>query len=171
MANANSDDWDELLALAEFTYNSRHQSSISISPFETDLGYQPITPARWKSVKESKVWNDTRQTLSKEFLEHQPDVLAKARRSLQAAQDRMSNYYDKNRPVQKFKIGDRVLLSTNNLATFHAGTTKKKLGPKWIGPYAVSEKNWTRLLSIGVADPREVPSCVPYINAEAVRTE
>ncbi|GMF33626.1 unnamed protein product [Phytophthora lilii] len=111
-----------------------------MSPFEADLGYPPITPARWKSVKESKVWNDTAQTLSKEFLEHQQDVLAKARRSLQAAQDRMSNYYDKNRPVQEFKIGDRVLLSTNNLATFHAGTTKKKLGPKWIGPYAVSEK-------------------------------
>ncbi|GMF31278.1 unnamed protein product [Phytophthora lilii] len=32
-------------------------------------------------------------------------------------------------------------------------------------------ENWTRLLSIGVADPREVPSCVPYINGEAVRTE
>ncbi|GMF36758.1 unnamed protein product [Phytophthora lilii] len=125
---------------AKFTYNSRHQSSISMSPFEADLGYPPITPARWKSVKESKVWNDTAQTLSKEFLEHQQDVLAKARRSLQAAQDRMSNYYDKNRPVQELKIGDRVLLSTNNLATFHAGTTKKKLGPKWIGPYAVSEE-------------------------------
>ncbi|GMF19728.1 unnamed protein product [Phytophthora lilii] len=66
-----SDNWDELLALAEFTYNSRHQSSISMSPFEADLGYQPITPARWKSVKESKVWNDTAQTLSKKFLEVQ----------------------------------------------------------------------------------------------------
>ncbi|GMF37534.1 unnamed protein product [Phytophthora lilii] len=75
-SNANSDDWDELLGLAEFSYNSRHQSSISMSPFEADLGYQPITPARWKSVKGSKAWNDTAQTLSKEFLEHQQDVLA-----------------------------------------------------------------------------------------------
>ncbi|GMF21310.1 unnamed protein product [Phytophthora lilii] len=173
-SNANSDDWDELLALAEFTYNSRHQSSISMSPFEADLGYPPITPARWKSVKESKVWNDTAQTLSKEFLEHQQDVLAKARRSLQAAQDRMSNYYDKNRPVHEFKIGDRVLLSTNNLATFHAGTTKKKLGPKWIGPYAVFASLQRTQVPVCIASPPRhrrspVSEATPRAHSSSVR--
>ncbi|KAE8970243.1 Transposon Ty3-G Gag-Pol polyprotein, partial [Phytophthora rubi] len=40
-SNSNSNDWDELLALAEFAYNSRYQASINMSPFEADLGYEP----------------------------------------------------------------------------------------------------------------------------------
>jgi transposase InsO family protein len=140
-SNSNSDDWDGLLALAEFAYNSRYQASINMSPFEADLGYLPATPASWRSVRESSERaGNAACTLSKEFLERQRDLLAKARRALQASQDRMSNIYDKNRPVQHFELGDRVLLSTTNLATFHAGTTKKKLGPKWIGPYTVVEQ-------------------------------
>ncbi|KAJ8576012.1 hypothetical protein ON010_g3198 [Phytophthora cinnamomi] len=49
----------------------------------------------------------------------------------------MSEYYDANRPVQAFEVGEEVLLSTENLANCHAGTTKEKLGARWIGPYAV----------------------------------
>ncbi|OWZ08122.1 Retrovirus Polyprotein [Phytophthora megakarya] len=35
------DDWDRYLALAEFAYNNRYQSSIEMSPFVADLGYAP----------------------------------------------------------------------------------------------------------------------------------
>ncbi|GMF38980.1 unnamed protein product [Phytophthora fragariaefolia] len=52
-SNTDSDDWDELLALVEFTYNVRYQSSISMSPFEADLRYLPATTAR-KLNKENK---------------------------------------------------------------------------------------------------------------------
>ncbi|POM68640.1 Gag-pol Polyprotein [Phytophthora palmivora] len=82
--NSNCDDWDTMLSLAEFAYNSRYQDSIKMSPFQADLGYLPVTPA-----------------------------------------------------CREFKIGDLVLLSTTNLATFHAGTSKKELGPRWIGTYIV----------------------------------
>ncbi|KAJ8575670.1 hypothetical protein ON010_g3541 [Phytophthora cinnamomi] len=99
-----------------------------MTPFEADLGYQPATPASWQPLEPSaSPAVRAAQKLGEEFLEHQKDVLAKARRALQASQDRMSNYYDKNRHIQAFRVGDRVLLSTTNLATFHAGTTKKKL--------------------------------------------
>ncbi|GMF44209.1 unnamed protein product [Phytophthora fragariaefolia] len=42
--------------------------------------------------------------------------------------------------LAEFDVGNQVLLSTANLADFHAGTTKKKLGPRWIGPYNVIEQ-------------------------------
>ncbi|OWZ03582.1 Retrotransposon nucleocapsid protein [Phytophthora megakarya] len=64
LSNINSDDWDELLALAEFAYNSRYQAFIAVSPFETDLGYFPITPATLKTLEQSSdkavrnLWND-----------------------------------------------------------------------------------------------------------------
>ncbi|POM67328.1 LOW QUALITY PROTEIN: Hypothetical protein PHPALM_16700 [Phytophthora palmivora] len=38
--NSNSDDWDQLLSLAEFAYNARYQASINMSSFEADLGQQ-----------------------------------------------------------------------------------------------------------------------------------
>jgi hypothetical protein len=135
--NSCSDDWDQYIALAEFAYNARYQASIGMSPFEADLGYLPATPALPLRVPNERT---KKLQLGTEFLEKQQDVLARVRRQLQAAQDRMSYYYDHHRPTQDFVVGDQVLLSTTNLAVFHAGTTKKKLGPRWIGPYSVVEQ-------------------------------
>ncbi|GMF59816.1 unnamed protein product [Phytophthora fragariaefolia] len=81
-----------------------------------------------------------RRAQGKTFLEHQADRLATVRRELQLASDRMSAYYDENRPVQSFAVGEEVLLSTENLANYHAGTTKSKLGARWIGPYRVEQR-------------------------------
>ncbi|ETK90465.1 hypothetical protein L915_05779, partial [Phytophthora nicotianae] len=51
----------------------------------------------------------------------------------------MAQYYNQNRRPQMFTVGDEVLLSGVNLAEKHLGTTKRKLGPRWIGPYAVTK--------------------------------
>ncbi|KAJ8559143.1 hypothetical protein ON010_g8306 [Phytophthora cinnamomi] len=135
--NGASDDWDSYLALAEFAYNSRFQQAISMAPFEADLGYLPSTPATLLSPPRATGAERQRCALGRTFLETQSDRLATVRRELQRAADRMSEYYDANRPVQAFEAGEEVLLSTENLANYHAGTTKEKLGARWIGPYAV----------------------------------
>ncbi|POM81809.1 Retrovirus Polyprotein [Phytophthora palmivora] len=138
--NSNSNDWDAFLSLAEIAYNSRYQASIGTSPFKADFGYQPATPASPRTTNEvNQAEINAESRLVIEFVEQQNDILARVRRQLQAAQDRMSSYYDQNRPTQNFNVGDQVLLSTTNLANFHAETTKKKLGPRWIGPYSVVE--------------------------------
>lgn len=54
----------------------------------------------------------------------------------------MKKYYDRNRPVQVFKVGDKVLLSMDNLKVTHAGAgreSKRKLTARWIGPFTVLE--------------------------------
>ncbi|GMG15926.1 unnamed protein product [Phytophthora fragariaefolia] len=135
-----SDDWDEYLSLAEFAYNSRYQQSISMAPFEADLGYLPSTPATMMTPPLATGAERQRRAQGKTFLEHQADRLATLRRELQLASDRMSAYYDENRPVQSFAVGEEVLLSTENLANYHAGTTKSKLGARWIGPYRVEQR-------------------------------
>ncbi|OWY98083.1 polyprotein [Phytophthora megakarya] len=136
-SNGASTDWDSYLVMAEFAYNSRFQQSISMTPFEADLGYLPSTPATVMNPPQPSSTERQRQALGMTFLELQADRLATVRRELQKAADRMSKYYDSNWQLQTFEVGEEVLLPTENLPNYHVGTTKQKLGARWIGPYAI----------------------------------
>jgi hypothetical protein len=100
-----------------------------MSPFEADLGYNPMLPLDLVIPKKPK---DVKQ-----FLQHQKDVLLLLHDRIQKTNDKMKNWYDTNRKDQKFEIGDQVLLSMDNLDPRHGGYVKRKLGPKFIGPYEV----------------------------------
>ncbi|OWZ09259.1 LOW QUALITY PROTEIN: Pol Polyprotein, partial [Phytophthora megakarya] len=136
-SNGASTDWDSYHAMAEFAFNSRFQQSISITSFEADFCYLPSTPATIMNPPQLSGVERQRQALGKTFLELQANCLATVRRELQKAADRMSKYYDANRPLQTFEVGEEVLLSTENLANYLAGKPKQKLGARWIGPYAI----------------------------------
>lgn len=70
-SNSNINDWDELLAVAEFAYNARHQASISMTPFEADLGYPLATPASLQPLEVSTLFAvRAAQKLGEEFVEH-----------------------------------------------------------------------------------------------------
>ena len=63
-----------------------------------------------------------------------------ARRAMQAAQQRQKAYADKRRSPVTIKVGDQVLLSSQNIALKHPGS--RKMLPKWLGPFkVVSEVN------------------------------
>ncbi|ETM44669.1 hypothetical protein L914_10121, partial [Phytophthora nicotianae] len=74
-----------------------------------------------------------------EFIESQANILAKARRWIADAQERMAEHYNKNRRQQTFKRGDEVMLSGEYLSVRHLGTTKKKFGARWVGPFEVTK--------------------------------
>ncbi|DAZ95615.1 TPA: hypothetical protein N0F65_000098 [Lagenidium giganteum] len=134
-------DWDEHLSLAEFAYNSRYQESIRMSPFEADIGYIPATPNNFIRLTLSMNAHRTREDKKAvSFLKEQADRLAALRRNLQEAQDRQKCYYDQNRPIQVFNVGDQVMLSKENVSTQHVVTTKKKLGALWTGPFEVVKR-------------------------------
>ena len=98
------DDWDQFLHLAEFAYNRRFHSTIQMSPFEADLGYVPYIPNDIANDPEFEMFNQQNQ----DFLLKQEATLRKAQDPIAKAQDRMKKNYDKNRPVQIFKIGGKV---------------------------------------------------------------
>ncbi|KAF4142679.1 putative integrase p49 (IN) [CHAIN 6] [Phytophthora infestans] len=133
-SNADSDDWDLHLCLAELAYNIQFQAAIQMSPFEADIGYIPRTPATL-NVPSTRLC----QAKHSEFIASQVDTLAKARRCIAEAQDRMAEFNNKNRQPQNFNVGDEVLLPGQHLAARHLGTTKKKLGARWVGPFEVAK--------------------------------
>lgn len=127
--NAFQNNWDENLSTAEFSYNSTYHSTIKMSPFKADLGYNPLLPLDLIIPKQPKQVKD--------FLENQQMILSLLKDRIQQTNDKMKDWFDTNRKDQKFSVGDQVLLSMDNLDPRHGGYDKKKLGPKFIGPYEV----------------------------------
>ena len=63
--------------------------------------------------------------------------LKAARENLYGAQQRQKEFADEVRRTHSFTVGQRVLLSTVDVAKCSLGTAK--LLPKWIGPFIISE--------------------------------
>ena len=129
--NAN-EDWDTDLAMAKFAYNRTTQASIGMSPFEADLGYNPRIPITLGKVKGKSDANT--------FVEGQAELLKLLRFRVQESQDVMKDKFDKGRKNQFFSKGDMVLLDTKNLKPYHGGYTRKKMGPRFLGPYKILEE-------------------------------
>jgi hypothetical protein len=132
--------WSSHLEDAEFAFNSRFHSTIQMSPFEADLGYNPRSPSDLLLEKINKLGIKEQEAIT--FAEHQKVQLTLAQDAMAQAQVRMKHYYDRNRTDQEFAIGDQVMLCTTNLSMTHLGqgpTGKRKFGPKWIGPFEILE--------------------------------
>ncbi len=138
--HASQDNWVELLYSAELTYNSRIHDAIGMSPFEADLGYVP------RSIPDHVFDKIVGSKSQKDVLllgQRQQRTIELLKENLEATQVRMSKYYNRNRPVQTFEVGAKVMISSRNLDIEHLGISRtgtEKFGPLWIGPYPVLEK-------------------------------
>jgi RNase H-like domain found in reverse transcriptase/Integrase zinc binding domain/Reverse transcriptase (RNA-dependent DNA polymerase)/Chromo (CHRromatin Organisation MOdifier) domain len=152
--HASQENWPELLWSAEFAYNARVHESIKMSPFEADLGYIPraIPDRIFDDIVGKKSHKDI-FTLGRK----QQQIMKILKENLAKAHERMRKYYNRNRPVQEFDVGSKVMVSTKNLNIEHLGIPKSgttKFGPLWIGPYPIIEKTspdtYKLLLPIGL---------------------
>ncbi|OWZ08375.1 Retrotransposon nucleocapsid protein [Phytophthora megakarya] len=92
--NARHDDWDEMLSLADFTYNARVHSSTGMAPFTADLGYIPrsVADLATPSIR-------GRRSQAGKFVEHQQVMLQQCKDMLEQSQAAMKYFDYRNCPT------------------------------------------------------------------------
>jgi RNase H-like domain found in reverse transcriptase/Reverse transcriptase (RNA-dependent DNA polymerase)/Integrase zinc binding domain len=122
-------DWDKLLAVAEFAMNNAYNESIKTTPFMLNYGQSPDTPViaalRRKNPNVNK------------FVGRWSEQLKEARDCLEAAQQRQKYHADKKRrPAEELAVGDYVLISMKHFELVPG--LKLKLAPRFIGPVPIT---------------------------------
>ena len=124
--NYRQNDWSKWITPAEFALNNRKHSSTGYSPFELDMGRQPVAPSSRPIVS-----NNPR---SAELMKDIQALWAECKKGLHKVVEVMRAR--KGTPVE-FKKDEMVWLDTKNLTT---SRPMKKLSEKRIGPFKVLEK-------------------------------
>ena len=134
--NPTQTDWDKFLPCVEFAINNAVHSGTQETPFFLNYGVHPHTPLSLQSPVQRAV--QCRLPAAVKFTADMHGALAKAKRCLQAAQDRMKLHADQRRAEHSIAVKDMVWLSSKNIAVKHTGA--RKLGPKWLGPFEVVQR-------------------------------
>ena len=123
-------DWPEWLASAEFAVNNKTHTATKVSPFMANYGKEMRMEGDIR--KKGKVESAT------EFVERIKKVHEEAEAALRKTQEEMKKYVDRSRrETEKWKRGDRVLLSTKDLVFKERPT--KKLMERYVGLYVIEE--------------------------------
>ena len=125
-------DWEQLLATVEMTINSSPNSSTGYTPFFLNYGFHPVAPTKLLPVDEISAVEPVEN-----FVDRIRTFCKTSRESLQKSVVKQARLYNKkHRPVE-FEVGDRVLLSTRNLAMKNIPV---KLRSRFCGPFVVTER-------------------------------
>ncbi|KAL7302819.1 hypothetical protein TKK_0004857 [Trichogramma kaykai] len=124
-------EWDDLLEMAMFSYNTSVHEAHQFQPFQLVFGKLPTLPTEESIEKSGKIvtYTDYVRKLCKTLSE----IKAIAREKLIDAKLKNKFYYDRKTNAESFKPGDYVYLLK--------GGKQHKLGDQYTGPYLVLEVN------------------------------
>jgi hypothetical protein len=137
-------DWANKLPMAEFTINSSHNKSTRFAPFEANYGYLPTLQGLLDTIPD-----DVKPGI-RAYMDKAHEHLRQAHDSIIASQVFQTHYTNRLcREEHNLKVGDKVWLSTKNLAMPKGWARKLRL--LFIGPFpilqAMPEKSnyWLKL--------------------------
>ena len=126
--------WLDWLPWAEYIYNTAYHSSLRTTPFHVVYGSHPPSLVSYSPASACTTTMDT-------LLQERDSFIADVKERLLQAQEHAKRHYDvHHRPLQ-FNINDWVWLRLLNrhTRTLEPGT-RGKLGPKYAGPFQVTER-------------------------------
>jgi len=128
--NHRQNNWAEWLAMVEFTFNNKVHTVTKTSPFQVNYGREP----RMGFDIRKKGKNEKAEKFMKEMKERHEE----ARAALVKLQEEMKRQADRNRKeAEKYRVGDKVLISTKDFLKELIKRATKKLIEKFIGLYVV----------------------------------
>ena len=130
--NYRQNNWSEWLATAEFAFNNKIHTVTKSSPFQVNYG------------RESRMGFDIRKKgkneKAEEFVREMKERHEEARTVLVKLQEEMKRQVDRSRKeAEKYRVGDKVLISTKDFLMELMKRVMKKLTEKFIGPYVVKK--------------------------------
>jgi hypothetical protein len=138
MVNEEHDDWDVHLPMVELAVNSAVQASSGVSPFKMTYGREAALPLDVQLGTEvATAPNPTALKL----VTRMQKVWKEATTKLEAAKSRQKKNADRKRSEEEFKVGDKVLLSTEHIKLVGAKELQRsvKFGAKFIGPFPIEK--------------------------------
>jgi hypothetical protein len=121
--------WAKLLPTAEFAYNNSYNHSLKTTPFKCVYGYDPeVRIDVADDVPEGGIPS------AKERVQKLQDLRKQLEDLWVQAQEHQIKYYNQRHQPMQFRRGQLVKLSTKNLRL-----KNKKLAPRWIGPFRITE--------------------------------
>ena len=128
--NHRQNNWAEWLAMAEFAFNNKVHTATKMSPFQVNYG------------RELRMGFDIRKKgkneKAEEFVKEMKERHEEARVALVKSQEEMKRQADRNKKeAEKYRVGDKVLISTKDFSKELMKRATKKLMEKFIGPYVV----------------------------------
>ncbi|GKB58610.1 putative reverse transcriptase domain-containing protein [Tanacetum coccineum] len=113
--------------------DSRFTSSVRYAPFEALYGRKCRSPIMWAEVGEG-------QLIGPELLQETTEKIWQIKDRLKVARDRQKSYADKRRKRLEFSVGDYVLLKVLPWKGVVRFRKKRKLAPRFVGPFEIIEK-------------------------------
>uniref|UniRef100_A0ACD5VN94 Uncharacterized protein n=1 Tax=Avena sativa TaxID=4498 RepID=A0ACD5VN94_AVESA len=126
--------WVDWLAWAEYCYNTSYHAALHTTPFEVLYGRPPPPMLPFED-------GTARTEAAGALLRTRDEILAEARQRLLQAQQLAKKYYDAHHREAEFAEGDWVWLRLLHRTTQSLDPrAKRKLGPRYAGPFRVLER-------------------------------
>ena len=130
--NHRQNNWSEWLATAEFVFNNKVHTATKMSLFKVNYRREP----RMGFDIRKKEKNEK----AEEFVREMKERYEEARAALVRSQKEMKRQVDRSRKeAEKYRVDDKVLISTKDFSVELMKRAMKKLTEKFIGPYVVKK--------------------------------